>query len=142
MNSPERRANNEYHSLVSPIVRNGGLSRDNHRPAIKIVSMRVPSEARHTAVVLLSLAKNAEKEAAADNTIAEIPNHMKASQVISIIDFVFYQGLSEIKEMHLKASSEFLSVLHISMDPSQSEECNNWNQDQPRCHIPTDISVL
>ena len=39
---------NEYQSRVSPIVRKGGLSRDNHIPAINTENMNNPAKVKTT----------------------------------------------------------------------------------------------
>jgi hypothetical protein len=80
VNNPASDAKNEYHSLVSPIVRSGGLSSDTHKVQIKHARTNAEAEARATAP-FLRLAK-ARNEAAAEQHTDTAAKYMNISQPI------------------------------------------------------------
>ena len=81
VNSPETKAKNEYHRRVSPIVRKGGLPRLVHNSTMN--EARTRSDADPHADAIRRLSHRAISAPAADNTAAEIPNHMNTSHVMT-----------------------------------------------------------
>lgn len=98
VNRPASIAKKEYHNLVSPRVRKGGLSSVSHSPMMKEASTAIADPEKEMAKVRRlryriedtdqwSLAHIETTAPQADRTTDDIPNHMKLSQVI-IFDIV------------------------------------------------------
>lgn len=82
--SPATVAKNEYHSLVSPVVLSGGLSRANQSPAIKVSNINAEMHVDATAG-FLNEQKDSTEPRSEKNT-AERPNHMNIFQPIMTSD--------------------------------------------------------
>jgi hypothetical protein len=77
-------AKNEYQSLVSPVVRIGGLPSVHHRPMMKASSARMEMPASNAAPFLRDLKDMTD--AARAETIAPAPNHMNSFHPIMTLD--------------------------------------------------------
>lgn len=99
VNKPAKRAKNEYHRRVSPIVLSGGLSRPIHISMMNAAIDASEAEAEETAAVLRRLYRDDEADqwslaqtdttaATAENRMAVMPNHMKLSHVIISFSFI------------------------------------------------------
>ena len=99
VNSPERMAKNEYQSLVSPIVRIGGLRKPIHSPTINAAITVRAISVNQIAIVLrrryfneeadqCSFAHSETTAPAADRRTAGTPNHMNAFHVISQCHYI------------------------------------------------------
>ena len=93
MKRPAKRAKNEYHRRVSPIVLKGGLSSPVQRQIMKAARAANDADANDTAIVLRrrylsddcdqwSLAHIETTAPAAERSTEGIPNHIKLSHVI------------------------------------------------------------
>ena len=76
----------EYHSRVSPMVRNGGRSSDIHKPRINTKNTPSPNTVRRVGNSFLLL-RNANTEATAQRMTDATEKYIKESQVILIYDF-------------------------------------------------------
>jgi hypothetical protein len=77
-------AKNEYQSLVSPVVRIGGLPRVHQRPMMKASNARIEIPASSTAPFLRE--RKDMTDAARAEAIAPAPNHMNSFHPIMTLD--------------------------------------------------------
>ena len=80
VNSPDIPAKNEYHNLVSPIVRKGGRFNDIHIPQINAANMIIDRAEKNTAD--FRFIKNAYTEAQMAHKTDGTAKYMNISQLI------------------------------------------------------------
>jgi hypothetical protein len=80
VNRPDTPAKNEYQSLVSPIVLNGGRRREIHMPKMNAASTRIDATEKATAP--LRRAQSARTDAITEHTMDGRAKNNNISQVI------------------------------------------------------------
>ena len=80
--SPAIVAKNEYQSLVSPVVRRGGLSNSIQKPHIN--EAKTPTDRISKSIAHLRLPAKADTDATTEQAIAAQAKYMKLSQLIAL----------------------------------------------------------
>ena len=117
---PAINAKNEYHSLVSPMVRKGGLSRVSHMPIMNEARTATAAPVKEIAIVRRRLYRTDDTDQwsfahiettapQADSATESNPKNMKLSQVMIPEQFnrlpvSFFQGPEGIEGRHRQAS--------------------------------------
>ena len=134
VNRPAASAKNEYQRRVSPIVLNGGLSRLSHKPAMKTERTSKAEDDNTTAAVrqlrflpettgLSSFTRNETTAPAAERSTADMPNHMKAFQVI--ISFVCSSSFRTVYEKKHCSSKHHQNTGNCSIFPRFADNLQN-----------------